>query len=82
MTQHCRPETWKHCISGNSGNSDEDEKHEIEEEHNLCENCDEGTPVAIWEVVYEGGGCACAHDDCVPCGSEMSVGVVNDSGQG
>lgn len=29
--------------------------------------------MAIGEVVYKGRGCTCAHDDCMPCRSEMSA---------
>lgn len=71
--QHFRPDIWKQCISGSSGTTNQDEQHEIKEECDECENSDDEAPVAVGEVVYKGGGYACAHDDCMPCGSEMSV---------
>lgn len=71
--QHFRPDIWKQCISGSSGNTDQREQHEIKEEYDECEGSDDGAPLAVGEVVYQGRGYACAHDDCMPCGSEMSV---------
>lgn len=80
MTQHFRPDVWKHCVSSNSSTSDHDEQEEIQEEYNESENSDEGAPIAVGEVVYQGRGCARTHDDCMPCGGEVSVGIVSESG--
>ena len=73
VTQHLRPDIWKQCISGNSGSTDHDEQHKVQEEYDECKNSNDGTSVAVGEVVYQSGGCACAHNDQMPCGSEMSV---------
>jgi hypothetical protein len=71
--QHFRPDIWKQYISDSSGTTDQGEQHDIKEEYDECENSDDGAPMAVGEVVYQGGGYTCAHDDCMPCGSEMSV---------
>ena len=79
--QHFRPDIRKQCISGNSGTTDQDEEDEINKEYNESKNPDERAPVAVGKVIYEGGGCACPHDDCVPCRGEMSASTVNILGR-
>lgn len=64
---------WEHYVSEDCACAHEDEEDEVEEEYTKRGNLERQAVVVVRKVVQKGRDGARAHDNSMPCPSEMTV---------